>query len=547
MSFRKCMFAAVFFALSTLAAHASDERLLAGPGIAVVQTAAGTLQGYVRQGIFTYKGVPYAEAERFMPPRAVAPWNGVRLALTDGPISPQSADPADDIFPPHWFWPHWHPRSLPMADACQDLNIWTPGLDGKKRPVMVWLHGGGFSAGSATVEDVYDGENLARTGDVVVVSVNHRLNSVGYLDLSAYGEKYAKSANAGMLDIVAALEWVRDNITNFGGDPANVTVFGQSGGGAKVLTLMAMPSAKGLFHKAIVMSGCVPLMGMTLPRPEAVRKVAERLLTDLGLSPDRVDELQTMPYDTLYRAANKAWNAVAKELPGQMFPGLGWAPVADGNVVVCDPAADGFSPLGERVPLMVGTVLSEWTSMPLLAKMAQSQSDNLNTWSVEEAARRLNERYGDKAESIVAAFRKAYPGKKDAAALYVDTRLRNGALKTAELKAKQPAPVYTYVFSWETPVMGGYALAYHCSELPFVFSNIALSETATGAGAEAFTLADRMSRAWVNFARTGDPNGEGLPKWDTFTPENGAAMIFDSECRAVNAHDRELLALLNAK
>ena len=547
MKLSKSLCAAAILALFASSAPASQERLLAGPGIAVVQTKAGTLQGYVRQGIFTYKGVPYAEAERFMPPQPVAPWQGVRLALTEGPVSLQSSDPADDIFPPHWYWPHWHPRSLPMADACQNLNVWTPGLDGKKRPVMVWLHGGGFSAGSATVEDVYDGENLSRTGDVVVVSVNHRLNSVGFLDLSAYGEKFAQSANAGMLDIVGALEWVRDNIASFGGDPANVTVFGQSGGGAKVLTLMAMPSAKGLFHKGIVMSGCVPLMGMTLPRPEAARKVAERLLSDLGLTADRVGELQTMPYDTLYRAANKAYAAVAKELPGQLFPGLGWAPVADGAVVACDPAGNAFSPLAENVPLMVGTVLSEWTSMPLLAKMAQSQSDNLNTWNVEEASRRLSGRFGGKAEAVVDAFRKAYPGKKDAAVLYVDTRLRGGAVKTAELKARQAASVYTYVFSWETPVLGGFALAYHCAELPFVFNNIALSETSTGAGAEAFALAEKMSRAWVNFARTGDPNGEGLPKWDAFTPENGTAMIFDNECVAASHHDRELQALLTAK
>ena len=535
-------------ALCASAAFATDDRLLAGPGIAVVQTKSGTLQGYVRGGIFTYRGVPYAEAERFMPPHAVAPWQGIRLALEDGPVSLQSPDPADDIFPPHWFWPHWHPHHEPMANACQNLNVWTPGLDGKKRPFLVWLHGGGFSAGSATVEDVYDGENLARTGDVVVVSVNHRLNSVGFLDLSACGEKYKDSGDAGMLDIVAALEWVRDNIASFGGDPGSVTVFGQSGGGAKVLTLCAMPAAKGLFHRGIVMSGCVPLMGMTLPRPEAARKVAERLLADLGLSADRVDELQAMPYDALFRAANKAYAAVAKELPGQLFPGLGWAPVMDGRNVQCDPAgADGFSPLAADVPLMVGTVLNEWTSMPLLANMAQSQSDNLNTWSAEEAARRLNERFGDRTEKIVAAFRRAYPGKKDAAALYVDTRLRGGAVATARLKAAQNAPVYNYIFSWETPVMGGYALAYHCAELPFVFNNIALSETATGAGKEAFALAEKMSRAGGNFARTGDPNAEGLPEWPAWTPENGAVMVFDNECAARNAPDAELQKLLTAK
>ncbi len=344
MRFKKLALVLAVFTLLATVAQATEDRLLAGPGIAVVQTRAGTLQGYVRGGIFTYRGVPYAEAERFMPPHAVTPWQGTKLALEDGPISLQSPDPADDIFPPPWFWPHWHPHHEPMADNCQNLNVWTPGLDGKKRPVMVWLHGGGYSMGSATVEDVYDGENLARTGDVVVVAVNHRLNSVGFLDLSAYGEKYKDSANAGMLDIVAALEWIRDNIASFGGDPNNVTVFGQSGGGAKILTLMAMPAAKGLFHKAIPQSGFVPLMSMTLRLPDATRRVAELVLEELGVTPDHVDELQTMPYDTLFHAANRAYKKAAAELgPTKLYPGLGWAPVLDGrNIVAHRAGEEGF-------------------------------------------------------------------------------------------------------------------------------------------------------------------------------------------------------------
>ncbi|MBQ9422292.1 MAG: carboxylesterase/lipase family protein [Pyramidobacter sp.] len=550
MKFRKFALVLAAFTLLATGALASEDRLLAGPGIAVVQTKSGALQGYVRGGIFVYRGVPYAEAERFMPPHAVSPWQGVRLALADGPVSLQSPDPADDIFPPHWFWPHWQPHHEPMADNCQNLNVWTPGLDGKKRPVMVWLHGGGYSMGSATVEDVYDGENLSRTGDVVVVSVNHRLNSVGFLDLSAYGDKYKDSAHSGMLDIIAALEWVRDNIESFGGDPGNVTVFGQSGGGAKILTLMAMPAARGLFHKAIPQSGFVPLMSMTLPLPEATRRVAELVLEELGLTPERVDELQTMPYDTLFRAANRAFKKATEELgPTKLHGGLGWAPVMDGRNVACHPAGpDGFSPLGKDVPMLAGTVLNEWTTIRMFAAMGQSQHDNLNTWSDEEARKRLTARFGDRTDAVVAAHRAAWPEKKDAAALYVDTGSRNQLLTILERRVKLGgAPVYNYIFSWDTPVMGGYALAYHCSELPFVFNNIALAEMATGAGKEAFALAEKMSRAWVNFARTGNPNGEGLPEWPAWTSENGAVMIFDNECVVRNHPDKELQALLTGK
>ena len=246
----------------------SSAEILAGPGIAVAETENGKLQGFIRDGIYTYHGVQYATAEPFMPPVKISSWDGVKLALNYGPMSPQSIKPEDDMFPVHYYWPLWEGRNYPQDNCCQNLNIWTPGLDDAKRPVMIWLHGGGFQADSSLAEDVYRGENLARKGDVVVVSLNHWLNVLGFLDLSAYGEKYKYSGNLGMMDIVAALEWVRDNISHFGGNPDNVTLFGQSGGGAKILTLMAMPSAKGLFHKVIEQSGAVQMMGITLPRSE---------------------------------------------------------------------------------------------------------------------------------------------------------------------------------------------------------------------------------------------------------------------------------------
>ena len=533
--------------LSTVHADEQDP-IIAGPDIAVVQTAEGKVQGYIHNGIFTYHGIPYAEADRFMPPAKVKSWEGIRMALTYGSVSPQSTSREDDIFPPHWYWPHWEARNLPQDDHCQNLNVWTPGInDGKKRPVMVWLHGGGHTMGSATVEDAYDGENLSRKGDVVVVSVNHRLNVVGFLNLSAY-DNYKDSFNLSIKDLVASLEWIKENIAAFGGDPDNVTLFGQSGGGSKVLTLMATPAAKGLFSKAVIQSGGVENSGMTLMDIDTSRYITEITLKNLNITPENLDSIKTIPYATLNDAANKALVQIANERNSNNALGgrsISWAPVMDGNYIIAHPAGEKFVEQAKDIPLMVGSVLNEWVSMPLLANMAIAQSDNKNNWTDEQAKEKLAARYGDKAEAITKAFLKAYPNKKAADALYVDSFLRTRAAKIANLKTDlNGAPVYSYVFTWETPVLGGFAMAYHCSELPFVFNNITLSEMATGGGKTAQALADKMSQAWINFARTGNPNHDGLPEWPAYTRDGGATMIFDNDPVVVNHHDRELMSLL---
>lgn len=539
----KCkLFIAIMVYIFAFTITASYAEILAGPGIAVVDVEGGKLQGYIRDGIFTYHGVQYAQAEPFMPPEKVPAWEGIKLALTYGTMSLQDTSPEGDIFPPHYFWPHWEPHNLRQSHSCQNLNIWTPALDDKKRPVMIWLHGGGHMMGAATVEDVYDGENLSRKGDVVVVSVNHRLNVAGFLDLSAYGDKYKNSFNQSTRDLVAALEWVKANIANFGGDPNNVTLFGQSGGGAKILVLMGTPAAKGLFHKAIVQSGGTEGSGMTLTQKDTSLYVTELTLKNLGITPDELDKLSTLPYETIAEASSKALVQAANER--NIINALGrrslmWCPVADGVYIPENPADKKFTDLAKDIPLMIGSVLNEWISMPLLSNMAVTQSDNKNNWTDEQVNAKLKEKYGDKADEIADAFMKAYPYKKKADALYVDTWLRSRAKKTASLKADQnAAPVYSYVFTWETPIMGGYAMAYHCSELPFIFNNIALSEMATGGGERAKKLADVMSQAWIDFARTGNPG------WEAFTRENGAVMLFDDESRITYHHDDELLKIL---
>ena len=264
-------------------------------GDSIVQTKYGALQGGTSNGIFTYFGVPYAEAkEMFVPAEEVTPWDGVRNAVEYGPISLQSSMTGFPV------------PAGKMDNNSQNLNIWTPGLDGKKRAVMVWLHGGGFSSGSAQESPAYNGENLSRKGDVVVVSVNHRLNVAGHLDLSVYGEKYRYSANVGILDIIDSLEWIQENIESFGGDPENVTVFGESGGGAKVLALMTSPYAKGLFHKGIVQSGATESMGVNFTTLEASRRLGELTLRNLGISGDNVDAIQSVPYEKLVEETQKA-------------------------------------------------------------------------------------------------------------------------------------------------------------------------------------------------------------------------------------------------
>lgn len=522
-------------------ALASQDPIQAGNDIAVVHTQAGKIQGYVHNDILTYKGIAYAMAERFMPPQKVAKWQGVKMALTYGDVCPQVPMGGRSFF--------FTGPEMTQSEQCLNLNIWAPKNDGKKRAVMVWIHGGGFQSGASNDLHSYDGENLARSGDVVVVSVNHRLNAMGHLDLSAYGEQYKYSANLGVQDLVASLEWVKENIDKFGGDPANVTIFGESGGGAKVLTLMGTPAAKGLFSKAIVESGAVEKMGMTLTSPKAGRRVAELTLANLGVKPTALEKLKVFTPAQINEAANKALKQTAQEqkltpLRGQGY-GLSWAPTMDGDYIPQEPVGEKYPELSKDIPLLIGSNLTEWESFPLQLDLANTQKDNRFTWSDSQVEEKLKAKYGNKTAKVIEAFREAYPKRHLADALYVDSFLRAPALKTASLKADQhAAPVYNYIFSWDTPVFNGVPMSYHTAEIAFVFNNIDKMEQATGGGKEARELAKKMSTAWVNFAKTGNPNGGDLPQWDAYTRENGNVMIFDNEIKIKQHHDTKLQRLL---
>lgn len=499
---------------------------------AVTETSTGKVAGYTQDGLNIFKGIPYAKAGRFEAPQPADKWEGIRSCRSFGPTSPQGkrAGWQNDEIAFAFDWDDGY-----TGEDCQRLNIWTQGLaDGKKRPVMVWLHGGGFAAGSGQELPGYDGANLAKEG-AVVVTLNHRLNALGFLDLSEFGDKYAKSGNAGLLDIVAALQWVKDNIANFGGDPDNVTIFGQSGGGGKVSTLLNTPSAKGLFHKAIVQSGSM----LRMMPGEAARQIGRETVKQLGLNASDISAIDTIPYEQLLAAGERAIAKVKEEQGDQAGTFIfGWAPTVDGDVLTEHPF-DGKAPEQSKdIPMIIGTTLHEFTAstyMPAMKEMTETQ--------VVEA---LRQKYGENTDDFVTEFRKVYPDYKPIDLIDTDFTFRPGAVEQGRLKASQEggAPVYMYLFAWESPIMDGRLRSTHCMEIPFVFNNTDRHASMTGGGDDARVLGKKMSEAWLNFARSGNPNGAGVPEWPAFTADEGATMVFDNDCKVVNNHDAALLEVV---
>ena len=502
----------------------------ASSSVAVVSTDKGKVAGYVENGIYIFKGIPYARADRFQPPHPVEKWEGIRSCRQYGPVCPQQDRQGwlnDEIA----FAFNWDDGF--SSEDCLRLNIWTPKAgDNGKRPVMVWLHGGGYSAGSGQELPSYDGASLAASEDVVVVSINHRLNVLGFLDLSAFGEKYAKSGNAGLLDMVAALQWVKDNISGFGGNPDNVTIFGQSGGGGKVTTLLATPSAKGLFHKAIVQSGSM----LQTMESRYSRKIGAATVRNLGLNASNIEEIEKIPYKELLAAGEKAVAEVEKEArkEGTASFIFGWAPTVDASVLPSQPFDPQAPAMSADIPMIIGTTKHEFTTT--------TYAPQLRSISKEDAIRMLESRYGDATSRFVDLVGKAYPGYKTADLLDLDFTFRPSALEQAMCKCRQNgAPVYLYMFCWESPVLDGILRSTHCMEIPFVFNNAGRHASMTGGGKQALELAAKMSHSWANFARTGNPNTEELPEWEEFDCTDRATMLFDNESRIAHNHDKELI------
>jgi para-nitrobenzyl esterase len=518
---------------SRASSGADEQVLLVGDNIAVASTQYGKVRGYQLRGIYYFLGMPYGAdtsgANRFMPPQKPNPWTDVYPALWWGNTAPQNMEnryaSKYGAFRDHWNYDD-------VSEDCLRINVFTPAInDGKKRPVLFWIHGGGYTNGSGIEHDGYNGENMARQGDVVFCSFNHRLGPLGFCNLAAVGgEKFAASGNVGMLDIVAALEWVRDNIANFGGDPGNVTIMGQSGGGGKVCNLTTMPAAKGLFHKAVILSGSTLRSG----EKDYSEKLGAAVVKEAKVS---LDKLQAMPWKEFYALATRAQQGLAKTLGPGGFMTRGFVPVIDGKTITQHPFISGASPLVADVPMLVSSTENE---------ASPSWSDSsLESITLEQVVERVkagagfSTGYGDKAKEVVEAYAKAFPSKKPVEIWSLVSSTRQAAVTLADAKVKQPAPVYVDWFAWQPPLFDNRVRAFHCVDICFWFYNTDLMLTHTGGGAKPRALSVKMAGALVQFMKTGDPNGGGLPTWPKYTTANGETMVLDNTCEVKNDPDRE--------
>ena len=488
---------------------------------AVVRTDAGSVRGYTYNGLQIFKGIPYARARRFHAPEPVAPWEGVMDATSYGYVCPllSSDRPNGELYVPHRYWP--------MDEDCLNLNLWTPGLDDHARPVLVWLHGGGYEAGSAIEQVAYDGANMARLGDAVVISINHRLNILGYFDLSDFGEEYANSGNAGTDDIVAALKWIQANVARFGGDPARVTVFGQSGGGGKVTTLLQTPAADGLFARGINMSGVIGLLG---DEKGSGREMAEALMAELGLR--SVRELETVDYRLLARAYLKlrpAFRQAGKYVGGKPHPNAFY---------LGDPCSVGFREETRQIPLLVGSVFGEFLSF------SPSPYDRAAMTPAEQEAA-VREVLGEEgAQALLPLFRKAYPERNVIDLLRLDFIFRAPEIEYIARRAAMNRCTFSYLFNMDQYLYGG-STPWHCCDIPYVFHNMDLVEHThrpDGNNALAERIQEQVFSSVMAFARSGNPETDLLPAWPACRPECEATMVIGEHCEIREDFDHRLIS-----
>mgnify|MGYP004449996059 CR=1 FL=1 len=485
----------------------------------VVNTKQGKLRGFKTGDLYCFFGVDYAYADRFEEPKEVEHWDGIKDALNYGYVCPLLfQDVADkELLVPHRYWL--------MDEHCQNLNVWTTSLDkNAKKPVMVWFHGGAYTAGSAIEHICYEGDNLAEYGDVVVVSINHRLNVLGYCDLSSLGEEYKNSANLGNMDIVASLKWVHDNIENFGGDPGNVTIFGQSGGGWKVSDMMNTPEADGLYHKCIIESGQSELAVYE----DDGSALVQEMLKALGEG-KTIEDLKKVPFAELTRVYQTAVKAVVGK---GLY--IGSAPRKN-YWFLGSPKDYGFSEYGKTVPVLIGTAMGEFNF--------ERGVENKYDLTEEEQIALVTKKYGKYTDEVLAEFKKAFPGKNLTDALYIDQFFRVPSKKFIAKRIEEGcAPTYCYEFTYDFPLDGG-KVAYHCSEIPFAFHNLEKTRLYHVEG-ETDVLEQQICDTFLNFAKTGVAKADNLPEWPACSAEGEYTMIWDTKCEVRKNFDDALLEVL---
>ncbi len=509
------------------------------PRSAITNTQYGKVRGYLDGGVFTFKGIPYGQdtggENRWLPAKAPKPWKDEYPALIYGANCPQNLHNFTAI--EQSFLQDWDDGY--MSEDMLKLNVWTPSLTGK-RAVLVYFHGGGFSFGSSYELPSQEGAQMARLHDVVSVTVNHRLNILGFFDLAEFGgTAYEDSVNVSMTDLVASLKWVQENIANFGGDPDRVMIYGQSGGGSKVTTLMGMPSAAGLFHRASVQSGG----GGNIPSAEQSREFTRQVIKELGAAQGDMAALQKMEWSRLVAAGNTVAAKINPAPRGLMFgpptgpgslPRVGWTPTLDGRIINVKSFEDAAPAVSKDVPMLIGSVSEEG--------MRYSSNPTEEEWRAT-----LAKALGDtKASALIAAMKKAHPEKAIRTLSYGVSGLgaRNRVQNMSRMKSEQGgAPAYQYYFTWQSPMLDGVCGAWHTAELAFCFDNTKRCEQGTGNTAEAQALAHKMATAWANFATTGNPSQPGLA-WTPADPKRGQTMVFDDHCRMEDDPEGEVRKIL---
>lgn len=510
--------------------NADRQQLFIGDSIAVAQTQYGKVRGYILRDVYTFCGIPYgastAGENRFMPPRPPEPWEDIRPAVFWGDTAPQITDNKyrNDY---STFVDHWNYYGV--SEDCLSLNVWTPALeDNRKRPVLFWIHGGGFTNGNSIEQDSYRGENISRYGDIVFVSVNHRLGPIGFSDFSEVnGKKFAESGNVGILDLVAALKWVQNNIEQFGGDPGNVTIMGQSGGGAKVCTLVAMAETKGLISKGVALSGNI----INAIDSDYSSSLGKFIVKEAGVKPEEMHKLQQMPWREYIDLANRAAQEYNKQHGDNNRMRGAFGPVGDGFHIPMNTFFSDVNSPSNNVPMLFSSTTSEFSMSRNNAELEKMDMTQLVEW--------VTRMRGDNGKNIVDAYQKAFPDKKPIELLGLISSARDKVIQAANAKAKQNAPVYLAWFGWEPPLFDGRMRAFHCLDISFWLKNTDVMLTHTGGGKRPRELSDKMTDALLSFMRTGNPNNESLPEWPVYTEEKGATMMLNDKCEVVYDPDRE--------